>query len=533
MIRVFIQAVEPPVPEVPPKRPYTEKEIEDVVAALHFGKHLLETERTELERVVRARIEAFSRDDAEMGYTTLIQCEIDPTDLKPVQLKPYKLSFHEQKEAIKIVEQLLREKAVTPSKSNWSSPAFLVEKPNRPGFYRMVVDLRELNNRCLDWKLPLPAIEDLLHKLGQSDLFCVMDITRGFWNVPLTPSSRKYTAFALRNIGLFEYLVMPMGLKNAPATFVRLCELVFPREEFDVFLQVFIDDLCCHARGLPELAQRLDRVLERVIWANLKLHPQKSHLAVKEVDYLGHTIFFGGYRVSPKKAAAVRNLLPPSNLKELQAVNGMFQYFRSFIKDFSLIARPMTRMLSPAEPFLWSDKCQEAFDYLKERLCTEPILTRFRQELPCILDCDFQGQTLGVVLSQQHPGEKRERVIAYGSRSLTKPELRYTATEGELMALLYGLTNFRVYLKNGPRFLVRTDHWALKWIRKLQPTSGRLARWLFTLDQDYQFDIEHRPGRLHLVPDGLSRAPASHLSRAKIEELPGNIPDQPSGRDAV
>lgn len=266
-----------------------------------FGKELTPEERAELEAVIRRRIEAFSRDDAEMGYTTLIQCEIDLKDEKPVQFKPYKLSFHEQKEAIKIIEQLLREKAIAPSKSNWASPAFLIEKPNRPGFYRMVVDLRKVNNRCLDWKLPLPAIEDLLHKLGQSDLFCVMDITRGFWNVPLTPESRKYTAFTLRNIGLFEYLVMPMGLKNAPATFVRLCELVFPPEVFDEFLQVFIDDLCCHARGISQPAQRLDMVLERVIWANLKLHPQKSSIAVREVDYLGHTIFHGGYRVSPKK----------------------------------------------------------------------------------------------------------------------------------------------------------------------------------------------------------------------------------------
>lgn len=493
-----------------------------MIAALKFGDDLTEEERSELEAVIRNRIEAFSRDDAEMGYTTLIQCEIDLTDQKPVQFKPYKLSFHEQKEAIKIIEQLLREKSIAPSKSNWASPAFLIEKPNRPGFYRMVVDLRAVNSRCLDWKLPLPAIEDLLHKLGQSDRFCVMDITRGFWNVPLSPESRKYTAFTLRNIGLFEYLVMPMGLKNAPATFVRLCELVFPKQEFDDFLQVFIDDLCCHALGISSLAEKLDKVLERVIWANLKLHPQKSSIAFREVDYLGHTIFCGGYKVSPKKAAAVHNLLPPSILKELQAVNGIFQYFRSFIKDFSKIARPFTRLLSPAVPYVWDDKCQKAFDYLKMRLCSEPILTRFRPELQCILDCDFQGRTLGVVLSQHHEGERTERVIAYGSRTLTRAELRYTATEGELMALLYGLHTFRVYLKNGPRFLVRTDHWALMWIRKLQPTSGRLARWLYTLDQDYQFDVVHRPGRFHKVPDGLSRAPASHLD-TRIEALPEDI----------
>ena len=321
--RIFIQAVESPVPQPPPSRPYSQEEVESVVAAIKFGAELSAEERAQLEGVIRKRIKAFGRDDAEIGYTTLIQCEIDLSDQTPVQIRPYKLSFHEQKEAIKIIEQLLRERAIAPSKSDWASPAFLVEKPNRPGHYRMVVDLRQVNDRCRDWKLPLPAIEDLLHQLGQSDLFCLMDITRGFWNVPLTPESRKYTAFTLRNIGLFEYLVMPMGLKNAPATFVRLCELVFPKSEFNDFLQVFIDDLCCHGRGVQQLAQRLDRVLERIVWANLKVHPQKSSIAVREVDYLGHTIFYGGYRVSTKKATAVRSLLPPETHKAFAGCCGV------------------------------------------------------------------------------------------------------------------------------------------------------------------------------------------------------------------
>jgi hypothetical protein len=151
-----------------------------------------------------------------------------------------------------------------------------------------------------------------------------MDITKGFWNVPISPESRKYTAFTLRNIGLFEYLVMPMGLKNSPATFARLCELVFPSQDFKEFLQCFLDDLCIFCKDFKALPPALDKVLERIIFANLKLHPRKSHLVVEEVDYLGHTIFKGGVRVSKKKSAAVRKLTPPTSFKELQFLIGLF-----------------------------------------------------------------------------------------------------------------------------------------------------------------------------------------------------------------
>jgi hypothetical protein len=144
--------------------------------------------------------------------------------------------------------------------------------------------------------------------------------------------------------------------------------------------------------------------------------------------------------------------------------------------------------------------------------CLEPILTRYRPDLMCILDCDYQGQRLGAVLSQKHPGEKVKRVLAYSSSALKRTELKYSPTE-ELLALLHGLEAFRQYLAGRSRFLVRTDHWALKWIRNHSPTSGRLARWLYEIDSHFIFDIEHRPGRFHKVPDGLSRLPATHSNR--------------------
>ena len=252
---------------------------------------------------------------------------------------------------------------------------------------------------------------------------------------------------------------------------------------------------------------------------------------MEEVDYLGHTIFKGGVRVSKKKSAAVRKLTPPATFKELQSLIGLFSYFRSFIFNYSKIARPLTDMLKLENPFIWTSECQAAFDELKEKLCSEPVLTRYRPDLRCILDCDYQGQTIGAVLSQKHPGEKVERVLAYSSRTLTRAELKYSPTEGELLALLHGLKAFRQYLAGRARFLVRTDHWALKWIRTHNPSSGRLARWLYEIDSHFTFDVEHRPGRFHKVPDALSRLPARHLKRTP-PDAPGPLAVRPNGEDS-
>jgi hypothetical protein len=167
--------------------PNSDDDIDFILSSIKFGKQLTPEELKEIKELVIKRIAAFNRDDAEMGYTTLIECEIDPMDTTPVRIRPYKLLFEEQREAAKIVEQLLKEKAIVRSQSDWTAPAFLVPKPG--GGWRLVTDLRILNSRCRDWKMPLPAIEDVFQKLGNAGLFCVMDITKGFWNAPIAESS--------------------------------------------------------------------------------------------------------------------------------------------------------------------------------------------------------------------------------------------------------------------------------------------------------------------------------------------------------
>lgn len=185
-----------------------------------FGSNLSESDSELLQSVVRKNIRAFSRYKGDLGFTTLIEHEIDLVNQTSVKLRPYKLSFEKQKAAAEYVAQLMREGQVVPSKLPWSSPDFLVPKPD--GSYRFVVDYRKLNEATRSWSMPLPYMSDLQQQLDRARYFATMDIASGFYNVPMKAEHRQYTAFCLRNLGLFEWLVMPMGLKNAPATFTRL-----------------------------------------------------------------------------------------------------------------------------------------------------------------------------------------------------------------------------------------------------------------------------------------------------------------------
>jgi hypothetical protein len=179
----------------------------------------------------------------------------------------------------------------------------------------------------------------------------------------------------------------------------------------------------------------------------------------------------------------------------------------------------MTKLLSKKFPFIWSEDCQKSFEFLREALCLYPVLACYDPKLTLVLDTDYQKNAISAILGMRNPDFKREQVIEYASRTLNATEQRLSATEGELAAIIWGLKHFSVYLRGRPKFVIRTDHRALTWIKTLNPTSGKLARWLYTVQAEYHFDVEHREGKSHLNADALLRAVASHLiSRPSLEQ---------------
>ena len=266
---------------------------------------------------------------------------------------------------------------------------------------------------------------------------------------------------------------------------------------------VYLDDIIIFSRTLEEHLQRLRSVLDRFITAGLKLKPSKCHLLKQKVSYLGHIISREGVATDPAKIESLRKWATPINVDQVRSFMGLATYYRRFIPAFADISTPLRRLTEKNVAFTWTDVCDRAFGTLKEKLTSSPVLA-----FPCFdkeftLDTEASESAIGAVLSQTY--EDGERVIAYGSRSLTKAERRYSITRKELLALVYFIKHFKHYLY-GCRFTVRTDHSALKWLHSFKEPEGQVARWIQELET-YNFQVQHRPGVAHQNTDALSRVP--------------------------
>jgi hypothetical protein len=489
------------------------KELEDDEAwellkdQFQIGTDLTDGQKQELISVLRHNIRAFAKNKEDIGYCEVIFHEIDTGDARPVKQKPYRLSFAEEKEAHKQIAELVAMGKVKPSNSPWASPIVMVKKKN--GTLRMCVDMRALNKVTKPWSYPLPYIQDVLDRLGKSRYFAVCDLMSGFWNIPIKESDKDKTAFCTR-AGQWRWEVMPFGLINAPATFQYMMNTIFPRNDYQEFLEIFIDDLCVHTKAWPEFLAALDACLKKLIFHNLKLGVGKCKFAFSNVEYLGHIVSADGIKPDPRKVEAAMNLLPPTTVTEIKSFLGLVGYYRRFIRNFSLIARPMNTLTQKGIPFIWGSAQQKAFKELKDRLVNAPLLLRPDPNESFILDTDYQLYAIAAILSQKDQ-EGREHPVAYASKGLTKAEQKWSTYEGELFAIIWGIEYFRQYLDNGRNFLLRTDHKPLQTIQNTKNPSRKLAGWITKL-QGYQFMVEYREGKKHANADGLSRARASHLT---------------------
>ena len=318
---------------------------------------------------------------------------------------------------------------------------------------------------------------------------------------------KEKTAFSCGS-GLWQFRVMPFGLCNAPATFERLMEAVLAGLHWKSLL-VYLDDVIVFGNTFNEELERLKEVFRRFRAANLKLNPKKCHLFQRKVAYLGHVVSEQGVSTDPAKVRAVSEWPVPTNITELRSFLGLCTYYRRFVKNFAELAAPLHRLTQKGQRYEWNASCEEAFQRLKRALTSTPVLSYPEPKRSFILDTDASACGIGAVLSQS--SSQGERVIAYFSRSLSKPERNYCVTRRELLAIVEAIKHFHHYVY-GARFTVRTDHSALRWLRTLKEPEGQLARWLARLGQ-YDFEVAYRPGTKHANADGLSRRPCNGACR--------------------
>ena len=485
--------------------------------------NLDEDQKKRVKHLLLEHIEIFAKSKEDTGLTDLVEHRIETGDATPIKQRPRRLPIQQRQEEKQQIEEMLKRGIITESQSPWASPVVLVRKKDNT--WRYCIDYRRLNGVCIKDSYPLPRIDDSLDRLSGAVWFSTLDLQSGYWQVKMAPEDQQKTAFTTSQ-GLFEFLVMPFGLANAPATFERLMERILKGLQWNTCL-VYLDDVIVYAGEFDQALGRLDEVFRRLGSAGLKLNPQKCNLFQEEVSYLGHVVSKEGVGTDPEKTRAIESWPEPKNVSQLRSFLGTCSYYRRFIGGYANIAKPLHILTEKNRVFSWNEDAQEAFEKLKTALVTSPILAYPDPESMFILDTDASDHGIGSVLSQIQEG--KERVIAYFSRTLNKPERRYCVTRKELLAVVVSVKNFHHYLF-GKRFLIRTDHGALRWLMRFKNPEGQTARWLEVLGT-YDFEIQHRLGRYHGNCDGLSRRPCEDQDCnqcARIqrydEEIPVHVP---------
>ena len=335
--------------------------------------------------------------------------------------------------------------------------------------------------------------------------------------------SRDKTGFVTQS-GHYRFNVMSMGLKGSPANFQRLMARALGPLQYTHCL-CYLDDVIVFSSTFEDHLSHLRSVFEAIKRSGLKLKASKCSLAVTRVAYLGHIVSSDGMEPNPAKVQAVSEWPPPSTVRELQSFLGLSSYYRRFIHNYSTIARPLTRLLQKDYGWRWEEEQENAFRLLKEKLTSAPILAFPDPSKPFILSTDASDTGIGAIL--KHLDDcGRERVIAYASRTLNRPETNYCTTEKECLAVVFGVQYFRHFLYGSP-FTVVTDHCALCYLLTLRSPSGRLARWSLTL-QDFDFTVVYKSGKKHTDVDALSRNPlAGSRDATAVSRSPGDSSSLP------
>ena len=457
-------------------------------------KHLNESQRHDLLTVLFAFESVFSN---KPGKTTLVKHAITLVDgAKPVHQVPYRMHPDKVKWVDAEIKSLLELGLIRESCSPWAAPILVVPKPD--GSFRLCADFRKLNSVTVPDPFPMPRIETLIDRVGGARVMSKLDMTKGYYQIPMDVKSIPLTGFVTHS-GHYEWLYLAFGLRNAPATFSALVKKVFAKLE--EFSDAYLDDVICFSGSWQDHLVHLTKVLQRVKDAGLTLNPKKCAFANAEIDFLGHHLSLNCVRPKLQKVEVLLNFPVPKHKKQVQSLLGLASYYRKFLPHFADITLPLTQLLKKNVKFHWSVDCQKAFVDLKSRLASRPILRPPDYTKGFCLGVDASNLCVGSCLFQIVDGV--EHPIAFLSRKLRKHEINYSTVEKEALSLVVAVKAFSVYFGSAP-VVVYTDHSPLRFINSMRNSNQKLLRWSLELQQ-YSLDIRHRPGKDNVLPDLLSR----------------------------
>ena len=414
----------------------------------------------------------------------------------------YKLTEEENEALKKYIEENLKKGFIRTSESPAGYPVLFQRK--KDGSLRLCVDYKKLNAVTIRNSYPLPLITDIIDKVKGAKYFTKLDLRSAYNLIRIKEGDEYKTAF-ITNYGHYEYLVMPFGLKNAPATFQSFINSILrPFLEKSVIL--YLDDILIYSNNLEEHHKQVHTILETLLKNNLYAKLEKCEFDLPKVEFLGHILSGDGVATDPKKIKSVQDWPQPKCIKDVQRFLGLCNYYRRFVKSFANIAKPLHNLTKKNVKFKWNDKCEKSFQELKKKLTSAPILMHPDTSKQFIVECDASNFAIGAILSQKD-SEGILHPVAYYSRSLHDAELNYTITDKELLSIRDAFATWRHLLLGAKhKVVVYTDHRNLIYTLGGKIGNQRQHRWHLFF-QEYDFELIYRQGNKNGKPDSLSRRP--------------------------
>lgn len=478
---------------------------------------LSQTGKIKFKQMLLQHEKAFVGSDGQLGrYRGPITHEIPLEDEKMIiSQRPYRTPFKLREEEARQIREMLRQQVIRPSTSPFTAPVLMVRK--RDNQWRFAIDYRQLNKHTKKQSTFLPLITDILDEIGGKVLYTTLDLQSAYHQVMIKKEDQYKTAFN-SSLGLYEFCRMPFGLQGAPATFQRIMTAI--KRQVQAAMLVYLDDVIIGSNGENEHLQDVDEVLSAIEKSGLKLKLSKCHWARESIEYLGVVINRKGISPAGSLINKIVNYLKPKTVTELKSFLGAASYLRRFIHNFSQITSPLTDLTRKNSDVVkqWTKEHDDAFELVKKKLTTAPVLASPRLSRPFVISTDASKIAIGGCLLQEHEGQLHP--VAYWSRKLNPHEKKFSSIELETLAVVAACKEFRPYIVNNGKTIVLTDNVGAASLLKRKDLEGRLAKFQLCISP-FNLEIKHRPGKNNNLCDFLSRYAVNAVLRSGKDTVKG------------
>lgn len=465
----------------------------------------------DIEKLVKKYPNVFTN---KIGKALNFEYEIVLKDKQVVRLPAYPLNGYKQLKLKELTDKLLREDIIEHSLSEYCSPSFLVKKPNSEDF-RLVINYGQLNCKIETVDYPLGNLHSCYEYLYGARWFSVLDLTNSFHQIPLSENCRKYTAFSAGNFQKFQWKRVPYGMNLGSGLLSGYLDKIFSQEKLHYLLS-YVDDLLIYSKTLEEHKIHLNNVFKKLSDNNLTVNPDKMKLCFNEVSFLGNIVSYNEIKVDPSRTKAILQCKQPRNKKELASFIGMVSYLSKYLKDYSVIAAPLNELRKKNCKFKFTQQCMNAFQKLKEMICSPPVLAipNLNAEFELYTDASEIGCG-GALMQKDEFGVSKP--VSYFSKKFTESERNLSVYQKEALGVILSFNKFNCYLEHR-EFKLYTDNSALSYVLSHFKKINKLGRWCEQILK-YKFTVYHVKGKDNKLADFLSRNFVPEECNIKVKEV--------------